>query len=332
MPDEELLAHAAAGDLHRPEVITAQARRMMKDARIRNFAVEFAGHWLDFRRFEEHNGVDRERFPVFDNELRASMFEEPIRFFVDVAQENRPVLNLLYGDYTFVNAALARHYGMTNVKAGPGEWVRVEHAGDYGRGGLLPMSVFLTANSPGLRTSPVKRGYWVVRRVLGERIPPPPATVPTLPADEKHLGDLTLREALVRHRADKTCASCHAHFDSLGLVFEGYGPVGERRLQDFGGRPVDTRAEFPGGSQGAGLDGLRRYVRQHRQDDFLDNLSRKLLSYALCRTLIAPDDSTVQEMRAKLVKNGYRIGSLVESIVTCPQFLNKRGPDDLAQK
>jgi hypothetical protein len=194
------------------------------------------------------------------------------------------------------------------------------------------MSAFLTANSPGLRTSPVKRGYWVVRRVLGERIPPPPAVVPDLPNDEKNLGDLTLRQTLAKHREDKTCASCHARFDSFGLVFEGYGPVGERRVKDFGGRQVDTRAEFPGGSKGDGLEGLRRYIRQHRQDDFVDNLARKLLAYALGRTLILSDDATVRDMLAKLAKNGYHFSSLVESIVTSPQFLNKRGPDTLVKQ
>ncbi len=109
------------------------------------------------------------------------------------------------------------------------------------------MSVFLTKNAPGLRTSPVKRGYWVVKRVLGEEIPPPPAVVPELPRDEAKL-DLPLREMLAKHREDASCASCHARFDSFGLAFEGYGPVGERRTKDLAGRPVDTRATFPGGS------------------------------------------------------------------------------------
>ena len=139
------------------------------------------------------------------------------------------------------------------------------------------MAVFLTANSPGLRTSPVKRGYWVVRRVLGERIPPPPAVVPELPTDEKNLGDLTLREVLAKHREDKSCASCHARFDSFGLVFEGYGPVGERRTTRLRRPTGRHRAPtFPGGSEGAGLAGLREYIRAHRENDFLDNLCRKL--------------------------------------------------------
>ncbi len=325
MPDAELLAHAAAGDLHRPEVLAAQARRMTQDARVRRLATEFAGNWLDFRRFEEHNAVDRERFPTFDNDLRTAMFEEPLRFFTDVAQNDRSVLNFLYGDYTFVNAPLAKHYGMS-VAPAPGEWVRVDDAGRYERGGLLPMSVFLTANSPGLRTSPVKRGYWVVRRVFGERIPPPPPQVPALPSDEKSLGDLTLRDTLARHRADKTCAACHARFDSFGLVFEGYGPVGERRDKDFAGHVVDTRAPFPGGSEGAGLAGLRTYIRDHRQNDFVDNLCRKLLAFGLGRTLQLSDDELVAQMKAQLAASDYRFGVLVESIVTSPQFRTKRVP------
>ena len=138
--------------------------------------------------------------------------------------------------------------------------MRVDDADKYGRGGLLPMSVFLTKNAPGLRTSPVKRGYWVVKTVLGEHIPPPPAVVPELPRDEAKL-DLPLRDLLARHRENKAAPSCHARFDSLGLVFEGYGPVGERRTKDLSGRAVDASATFPGGTTGTGLEGLRAYVR-----------------------------------------------------------------------
>jgi hypothetical protein len=326
MPDAELLARAAAGDLRRPEGLALQARRMLKDNRVRGLVAEFGGNWLDFRRFEEHNAVDRERFTAFTNDLRQAMFEEPIRFILDVVQQNRPVLDFLYANYTFVNPVLAKHYGMPDVNGGSDTWVRVDESEKYGRGGLLPMSVFLTKNAPGLRTSPVKRGYWVVKQVLGEHIPPPPAAVPELPRDEAKL-DLPLRDMLARHRSDKTCASCHARFDALGLVFEGYGLVGETRTQDLSGRPVDASATFPGGSTGAGLEGLRAYVKGHRQDDFIDNLSRKLLAYALGRSLMLSDDVLIDAMRAKLARDGYRFESLVESIVTSQQFRMKRGQE-----
>jgi len=330
LPDEELLARAAKGDLQKPEVLVGQARRMLKDDRARGLAVEFGANWLDFRRFEEINTVDRDRFPSFNNELRQAMFEEPVRFLEDTIRNDRSVLDLLYGNYTFVNPVLARHYGMPEIAGNANQWVRVDDAGRYGRGGVLPMAAFLTQNAPGLRTSPVKRGYWVVRRVLGETIPPPPPNVPELPHDEAKL-DLPLREVLAKHRENAACASCHARFDSLGLAFEGYGPVGEKRSNDLAGHPVDTRAVFPGGMQGAGFEGVQAYIRQHRQNDFIDNLCRKLLAYGLGRSLVLSDDTTVEHMRATLAASAYRFDSLVETIVTSPQFLNKRSPDSPEQ-
>ncbi len=326
MPDEKLLAHAADGSLLKSETLVAEARRMMADDRARALAVEFGGNWLDFRRFEEHNAVDRDRFPSFNNELREAMFEEPVRFLENVIRRDGSVLDLLYGDYTFVNPVLAKHYGMPAVTGTPDTWVRVEGAAQYGRGGVLPMAVFLTQNAPGLRTSPVKRGYWVVRRVLGETIPPPPATVPELPHDEAKM-DLPLREMLARHRENPACAACHARFDSFGLAFEGYGPIGEKRTHDLAGHPVDTQAVFPGGAKGEGFAGVQTNIREHRQNDFLDNLSRKLLAYALGRSLMLSDETTVEQMRGALGKNEYRFASLVETIVTSPQFVNKRNPD-----
>ncbi|NIP95121.1 MAG: DUF1592 domain-containing protein, partial [Akkermansiaceae bacterium] len=165
LPDGELSRHAAAGDLHNREVLLAQTRRLLRDPRIRRLATEFGGHWLDFRRFESHQGVDRERFPSFTDELRQAMFEEPVRFMTDLVQRDGSIMELVDGTHTFVNPVLARHYGLPEAGPSEGPWRRVDNADRFGRGGLLSMSVFLTANSPGLRTSPVKRGYWVVRRV-----------------------------------------------------------------------------------------------------------------------------------------------------------------------
>jgi hypothetical protein len=326
MPDEELLRHAAAGDLHRPDVLLAQTRRMLKDARVRGMAAEFTGNWLLFRHFETHNSVDRERFPSFNNELREAMFQEPIRFLEDTIRSNSSVLDMLYGHYTFVNPVLAKHYGMPEVKGNQDTWVRVDDADHYARGGLLPMAVFLTQNSPGLRTSPVKRGNWVVQRVLGEIIPAPPPVVPELPSDEAK-SDLPLRDMLAKHRENPACAGCHAKFDSFGLAFEGYGPVGGARTKDLAGRPVDTAVTYPGGVQGTGVDGLRAFIREHRQEEFTKNLSRKLLAFALNRSLQLSDESILERMGAALSAKQYRFDSLVETIVTSPAFLNKRSPD-----
>jgi Protein of unknown function (DUF1588)/Protein of unknown function (DUF1585) len=204
-------------------------------------------------------------------------------------------------------------------------WVRVDDAARYGRGGLLPMAVFLTQNSPGLRTSPVKRGNWVVQRVLGIRVPPPPPVVPELPSDESK-SDLPVREMLAKHRANPVCAACHSRFDSFGLAFEGYGPVGNARKDDLAGRPVDTNVTYPGGVQGVGLAGLQAFIREHRQKEFVGSISRKLLAYALSRSLQLSDESLIERMENQLENNEYRFQSLVETIVTSPQFLNKRMP------
>jgi hypothetical protein len=332
LPDAQLLERAAAGALHRPEVLAAESRRMLQDARVRGLATEFGGNWVDVRRFEEHNSVDRTRFPGFTDALRSAMFEEPIRFFLDVVREDRSVLEFLDATHTFVNPVLAHHYGMPEPAGGPDTWERRDDAAQFGRGGLLPMAAFLTRNSPGLRTSPVKRGYWVVRRLLGEEIPAPPAVVPELPSDEAKLGELTLRETLVRHRADKNCAACHERFDSIGLAFECYGPVGEFRTLDLGGRPVDTHAVFPKGGEGTGLEGLRGYLRERRQQEFVANLCRKLVAYGLGRSLSPADDGLLEEMQARLAADGYRFGRMVECVVTSPQFRNRRVETVQAEK
>ena len=224
----------------------------MQDGRARHLATEFAGNWLDIRRFEEHNAVDRERFPGFTSELREAMFEEPIRFVQDIIQRNGSVLDFLYGNYTFVNAVLARHYGMPEPPEGT--WARVDDAQKYARGGLLPMSAFLTKNAPGLRTSPVKRGYWVVHRLLGEYIPAPPPNVPVLPTDETKLGDLTLRETLAQHRANPRCVPAAAKFDSFGLCLRRLWPGGRDARSGPGGSPGQA-PRFQTGSSGAGLAG-----------------------------------------------------------------------------
>ena len=363
MPDQELLAHAAAGDLQNPVILLAETRRMLKDDRARGMATEFGGNWLEFRRFESHNGVDRERFPSFTNDLREAMFEEPVRFITDVIKNDRSVFDMLYGKYTFVNPVLAKHYGMNlpefqlltpkpvEVKpGGPGRgtlpmpadvtpvapqfanpavtadtWIRVDDADKNQRGGLLPMAVFLTQNSPGLRTSPVKRGHWLVSRVLGEVIPPPPPVVPELPNDEAK-SDLAIRDLLAQHRANPVCGSCHARFDVFGLALEGYGPIGEARTKDLAGRKIDASATLPGGVEEVGLDGVQAYVRERRQDGFVDGLSRKLLSYALGRSLLLSDEPLIATMQAKLAAKNDRFDSLVEAIVTSPQFRNKRNP------
>ena len=328
MPDAELLRHAASGDISNPKVLTAQVRRMLKDPKVKGLATEFTGNWLVFRQFETNNSVDRMRFPSFNDDLREAMFQEPIRMVQDTIANDRSALDLLYGKHTFVNPPLAKHYGMPDVPGDVNNWVRINNADKYGRGGILPMAVFMTQNSPGLRTSPVKRGNWVVQKVLGIRVPPPPPAVPELPNDETKT-DRPIREMLAQHRSVPMCAACHSKFDSFGLVFEGFGPVGDARTKDGAGRPVDTSAVFPGEVEAVGVPGLQQFIRDHRQDRFVDNLSRKLLAYGLGRSLQLSDESLVDRLNLHMANNGYRFGALVEAIVLSPQFLNRRAPEPI---
>jgi hypothetical protein len=249
---------------------------------------------------------------------------------LDIIRRDGSVLDFLYGNYTFVNPVLARHYGMP--APAEGTWARVDEAQKYERGGLLPMSAFLTKNAPGLRTSPVKRGYWVVHRLLGEYIPAPPPNVPVLPADEAKLGGLTLRETLAQHRANPACASCHAKFDSFGLAFEGYGPIGETRDRDLAGHPVETGATFPDGTSGSGLVGLRAFMRARGQTEFVDNLCRELLVYALGRSLLRSDEPLVARMRKDLTAGDYKFSHLVRAVVTSRQFLTTRAMSGSARE
>ena len=326
LPDDRLLDFTKRGELRSHDRLLAEVDRMLDDEKVNRLATEFGSQWLDFRRFQEHNSVDRKRFPQFTDSLRDAMYQEPIRFLKDMIQSNGSVWSCIEGQHTFVNSELAAHYGINepnDPKLNP--WWKVEDATPFGRGGLLPMSVFMTQNAPGLRTSPVKRGYWVVRRLLGEPIPPPPPNVPELPADESLLGELTLRQTLEKHRKLEACAVCHDRFDSIGLVFESYGPIGEKREQDLGGKPIDASAVFPSGLEGAGLTGLQAYLQQHRKEDFIENLCRKLLTFALGRTLILSDDLLIQKMRENLKEENYQFRSLVRTIVLSQPFLEKRG-------
>jgi hypothetical protein len=327
MPDADMLEVAAADGLTDPQMLLVHTDRLLADPRSRALAVEFGGQWLGFRRFEEHNSVDRQRFPEFTDRLRQAMYEEPIQFLTDMIRNNRSVLECLQADRIFVTSELAKHYGIAvdrSAAAGDPEWHVVESDEGTGRGGLPTMAVFLTQNSPGLRTSPVKRGYWVVRQLLGERIPPPPPGVPELPEDESQLGELSLREVLERHREQASCAVCHDRFDALGLVFENYGPVGELRSVDLAGKPVDTSATFPDGSVGHGVEDLQAYLLEERRDDFIDNLCKKLLAFALGRTLQISDDSLLAAMRENLERDNFQFSSLIRTIIASPQFTQKR--------
>ncbi|MEM9825162.1 MAG: DUF1592 domain-containing protein [Planctomycetota bacterium] len=325
MPDDRLRELADRRELRDLAVLRAELQRMLDDPKSRGLAVEFGGHWLGFHDFAKHQGVDRQRYRHFDESLKAAMFEEPVRLLQDIINSDRSVLDLLYANDTFVNRTLADHYGMPFPDAAPeGTWVKIADANRYGRGGVLPMAVFLTKHSPGLRTSPVKRGYWVVRDLLGTSIPAPPPGVPELPEDESELGDRTLRELLAAHRADPSCATCHDKFDSFGLVFEAYDPIGQIRDKDFGGRPVQTQADFPDKIDRDGVDGLREYLRQGRDADFVRTFCKRLLAYGLGRSLILSDRPLVDAMVGDVRSGNDSFRNLIWRVVQSPQFRHRQ--------
>ena len=320
-PDDELRARAASGRLHEPDVLAAQARRMMKDARVRRLATEFGCQWLHVRDVESLDEKSERHFPTFLS-MRGAMQEEAVRFFMDLFQENRPVLSLLDADHTFVNDALAKHYGLA-LKTD--DWQRVDGLRAKGRGGILAFASTLAKQSGASRTSPILRGNWLSEVVLGEKLPRPPKGVPVLP-DEAPQG-LTERQLIERHSSDAQCAKCHQRIDPFGFALEGFDAIGRARSKDAGGLPIDTRVKLPDGTAFEGLDGLRSYLVKARRDDFLRQFCRKLLGYALGRSVQLSDKPLLDTMLARLKENDYRAGTVFDLIVLSPQFREVRGRD-----
>lgn len=330
MPDAELRAAAEAGTLRDDEALLEQTRRMLKDERVSDFAREFFGQWLGYRDFAQQESVDRATFPDFDDALRQSMFEEPTRLAAHLIRHNRPVTELLDSDTTLIDARLAKHYALP-LPPGDSDWRTRDGLRANGRGGILGMAVFLTKNSQPQRTSPVKRGFWVVHKVLGEHIPAPPADVVALPAKETDTHGKTVRELLALHVDDHKCARCHVRFDAVGLSMEGFDSIGRKRSKDLAGRPIDDVVKLSDGSEARGIPEFSRHLIRERRDDFVRTFCRKLLGYALGRSLQLSDEVLLEEMRTTLEKNGDRLVPLFETVVKSPQFRNQRCRDFTAE-
>lgn len=326
---DRLLSEAAKNDeLFADDKIPQHFQRLINDPKFERMAKEFLGNWLEFRRFENHNAVDRGQFQEFDDELRQAMFNEPIQYFVDLVRRNGRLIELIDSDHVVVNERLAEYYQLQHqFDRQAGGWQRITGSREVQRGGLISMGVFLTQNSPGLRTSPVKRGYWLVRKILGEKIPAPPPNVPELPDSEHDLGALTLRQALEKHRENPSCASCHARFDSFGLLLEGFDPIGKPRKVDLAGHTISSVATLPDGSEADGIVGLQNYISQQRADDFRRNFCQKLVAYSLGRSLILPDRLLVDDMLKALRENDDRIQAAFLVLLRSPQFQWKMGQD-----
>lgn len=323
-PDAELRQAAAEGRLHEPDVLVAQSQRMLRDAKTRRLATEFACHWLHIDDFENLDEKSERHFPTFVG-LRGAMAEESIQFFTDLFQRGGSVLDVLDADYTFLNEDLARHYGIPDV-SGP-QWRRVDGVKKFSRGGVLAQATTLAKQSGASRTSPILRGNWISEVLLGERLPKPPPGVPPLPDDEAATDGLTVRQLVEKHVSDPKCAVCHRRIDPYGFSLEAYDAIGGLRQKDLGGRPIDTRVTAMDGSQFDGLDGLRNYLLTTRREAFVRQFCRKLLGYALARTVQLSDEPLLDEMYRELAAHDFKVDVAVEMIVRSRQFREIRGLD-----
>lgn len=312
LPDDELFQLAAAGRLQDPDVLAAQARRMLKDEhKIRRLATEFGCQYLHVRDVATLNEKSERHFPTFA-EVRDDMQEEVTRFFIDLFQNDRSLLSLLEADYSFINQRLAEHYGVTFSGEG---WQRVEGWRKHGRGGVLGFAATLAKHSGASRTSAILRGMWLSEVILGEKTPNPPKGVPTLP-DEPPEG-LSERQLIELHSSDPACAGCHLRIDPLGFALEGFDAIGRIRQ-------ADTQTTLHDGTRVAGMSELREYLVQKRGQTFVRQFSRKLLGYALGRSVQLSDQPLIEEMVAM---DGNRAADLVEQIVRSPQFREIRGAE-----
>ncbi|WP_435005564.1 DUF1592 domain-containing protein [Tundrisphaera lichenicola] len=326
-PDREHRELAASGRLADPETFSAQASRMLRDDKVRRLATEFACQWLHIADFDQLDEKSERHFPTFLG-LRGAMYEESVRFFTDLFQNDGSVLGILDADHTFLNGPLAEHYGIPrDPDDKPEDWRRVDGINRYGRGGILGQATTLSKQSGASRTSPTLRGNWISEVILGERLPRPPKGVPQLPDDEAATDGLTVRQLVEKHASDPKCVVCHQRIDPLGFSLEGFDAIGRLREKDLGNRPIDTHSRAMDGAEFEGLEGLKAYLLTARRDAFLKQFCRKLLGFALGRATQISDETLLTEMRTKLEANGFRIGSAIEVIVGSRQFREIRGSE-----
>ena len=318
MPDDELLRSADRGLLRKPEVLTAQVQRMLKDPRSHALVENFGGQWLELRKLESVK-PDRKRFPDFDDYLAMSMRRETELFIENIVRQDLSILDIVDGNYTFLNERLARFYGIPGV-TGP-EFRKVDLSGTE-RGGVLTQASVLTVSSYATRTSPVLRGKWILENFLNAPPPPPPPDVPNL--DEAKIGQsASLREQLELHRQNATCAACHSRMDPLGFGLENFNAIGAWRTQD-GKFPIDASGTLPDGRTFKGPRELESILRADRAA-FAEGVTVKLLTYALGRGLERYDMPAVKTITSRAAAQNYRFSSLVLEIVRSLPFQMRRG-------
>ena len=320
-PDAELTAHADEGTLLGREVLVAQARRLSVAHEGLRLATDFAAQWLGLRDVLTAT-ADFRRYPeIWNGNLRPAFYQEAVRCFAALVVEDRSVLELLDADSTFVDATLAKHYGLPKVDGG----FRRVSLDDRRRGGLLGMGAMLMASSYPLRTSPVRRGKWILDKLLDAPPPPPPADAGVLPADDKQDDKLTLRQRLELHRRERSCASCHVQMDALGFALENFDVLGRWR-DEIHGAPVDALGTLP---DGTAMDGPLQLKAEllRRSDEFVRSMAKNLLVHGVGRALTLADEPALAAIVAATRAGGDRFSALLEAVVTSPLF-TMRDPGD----
>ena len=327
IPDDRLLDAAERGRLSDPAVLEAEVRRMLADPRAEALTTNFASQWLYLRNLAATEPNLR-LFPDYDDNLRQGFRRETELFFQSVVEEDRSVLDLLDSDYTFLNERVARHYGIPNVYGD--RFRRVSLAGDSPRRGVLGHGSILTVTSHATRTSPVRRGKFILENILGMPPPAPPANVPPLP-ETGSVRALTMRQRMEQHRANPVCAACHRSIDPLGLALENFDAVGQWRTLGDGGSALDTSGSLPGGQSFEGVAGLRQALLS-RPDVFVGTLTEKLMTYALGRGIDYRDAPAVRQIRRGAERERYRFSSLVLGIARSAPFQMRRLADHASGK
>ena len=328
MPDEELFDCAARGALKDPAVLEKQARRMLKDQKSQALADNFASQWLTLRNLETVT-PDPDYFPDFNDDLRSAMRQETSLFFQAIVREDRSITDFLDADFTYLNEPLAQHYGIKGVSGTEFRRVVFDALQAKERGGLLTQASVLTVTSNPTRTSPVKRGKWVLETILGTPPPPPPPNVPELEDTKTVAANASVRERLQEHRKNPACASCHARMDPIGFGLENYDATGAWRTLD-GKAPVDSSGTLTSGESFRGPTQLKTILKS-KKTEFATALSAKLLTYALGRGLENHDKCAVQDITKSLAKNDYRFSALVVAVVQSDAFRKRRSNEAKVQ-
>jgi hypothetical protein len=321
IPDDELLDAASTGSLRDPGVIEREIHRMLADPRAESLIDNFAAQWLSLEKLAELQ-PDENLYPAFDSSLRAAFEQETRLFLRSVMRENRSILDLLGADYTYLNERLAQNYGIPGV-IGPG-FRRVSLEGHPERGGLLGQGAILMATSHAAKTSPVLRGVWVLNNLLSSPPPPPPANVPALDESPVDGRKLTTREQVERHRADKTCASCHARFDPLGFALENYDVIGRWRTEDEGG-VIDASDTLANGKIVKGFQGLKGYLLDN-PEPFVEATIARMMTYGLGRELDARDMPAIRAISRQIATKQYRFETVIAAIVKSVPFQMRQSP------